>query len=92
MHPDGTIKHIKANGMVIRDSAGTQVRMLGTNFDITERKHAEDALLNEKKFSEAMIESIPGMLYVYDDQGNHIRHNKRHEDMTGYSSESIKLV
>ncbi len=89
LHPDGTIKHIKANGMVIRDSAGTPVRMLGTNFDITERKQAKDALLNEKKFSEAIIESIPGMLYVYDDQGNHIRHNKRHEKMTGYSAEEL---
>ena len=57
--------------------------------DITGRKQAEAAMLNEKKFSEAIIESIPGMLYVYDDQGTHIRHNKRHEDMTGYSSEEL---
>jgi PAS domain S-box-containing protein len=92
LHPDGTIKRIKANGMVIRNVVGTPVRMLGINFDITERKQAEDALLNEKKFSEAIIESIPGMLYVYDDQGNHIRHNKRHEDMTGYSDEELSRL
>jgi len=29
------------------------------------------------------------MLYVYDDQGTHIRHNKKHEEMTGYSEEEL---
>ena len=57
--------------------------------EIEERKLAEEELLNEKSFSEAIIESIPGMLYVYDDQGTHIQHNKRHEDMTGYSTEEL---
>jgi len=38
---------------------------------------------------EAIIESIPGMLYVYDDQGNHVRHNKKHEKMTGYTAEEL---
>jgi len=57
--------------------------------DITERKLAEEVLAQEKVFIEALLESVPGYLYVYDDQGNLIRWNKKHETMTGYSAEEL---
>ena len=44
LHPDGTVAYIKANGIVIRNSEGTPIRVLGINQDITERKQAEEAL------------------------------------------------
>ena len=65
------------------------VVMYGVARDVTERKLAEEALAKEKVFVEAIIESVPGMLYVYDDKGTHITHNKRHEEMTGYSDEEL---
>jgi PAS domain S-box-containing protein len=55
----------------------------------SERKQMEEALYREKNFIEALLESIPGYLYVYDDQGNLIKWNKKHEEMTGYSSEEL---
>ncbi|MEI7639663.1 MAG: PAS domain S-box protein, partial [Syntrophus sp. (in: bacteria)] len=60
--------------------------------DITEQKQVEKALLHDRIFVEALFESVPGMLYVYDDQGNHIRHNKKHEEMTGYSGEELSQL
>ncbi len=47
------------------------------------------AILSEKIFIEALLESIPGYLYVYDENGNLIRWNKKHETMTGYSAEEL---
>ena len=41
-HPDGTVKHIKANAVVIRGADGTAERMIGINADITEMKLAEE--------------------------------------------------
>ena len=40
-HPDGKVKYLKANAVVIRDAEGTAIRMLGINADITENKRAE---------------------------------------------------
>lgn len=45
----------------------------------------QDALQCEKMLTDALFDSVPGMLYLYDDQGKLIRWNKQHEEMTGYS-------
>ncbi len=57
--------------------------------DITERKLAEESLERERTFTEAVLDSVPGLLYVYDDQQRLIRWNKQHETMTGYSHEEL---
>ncbi|HBD94160.1 MAG: hypothetical protein A2015_13980 [Spirochaetes bacterium GWF1_31_7] len=54
-----------------------------------ELRKNENALYSEKIFAEALLECLPGYLYVYDDQGNLIRWNKKHETMTGYSGEEL---
>jgi PAS domain S-box-containing protein len=47
--PDGTIKNVKANGIVIRDADGNGIRMIGLNQDITDRKHIEEQLRQAQK-------------------------------------------
>ena len=42
--PDGAVHWLKAAGQVFRDPSGAPVRMVGVNYDITERKQAEAAL------------------------------------------------
>ncbi|MBI3832516.1 MAG: PAS domain S-box protein [Planctomycetes bacterium] len=49
----------------------------------------EQKLRNERQFSEAMIESMPGILYFYDGQGRFLRWNRNFETVSGYSSEEI---
>ncbi len=45
LHPDGTIRHLQAKARVQRDEKGQPIRVLGTNWDITVRKQAEEELL-----------------------------------------------
>lgn len=49
VRPDGTVKHVRANGVVIRDGQGRAVRMIGLNQDITDRKEIEDQLRQAQK-------------------------------------------
>ncbi|MBF0464180.1 MAG: PAS domain-containing protein [Nitrospirae bacterium] len=79
LHPNGTVKHIKANGMVIRDHEGTPVRMLGTNYDITERK------LKEKReqyrsytMLSTLIDNVPDLAWIKDREGRFIIDNEAH--------------
>jgi signal transduction histidine kinase/ligand-binding sensor protein len=41
---DGSVHHIKAKGEVFHNEAGEPVRMVGVNYDITERKKIDDIL------------------------------------------------
>jgi PAS domain S-box-containing protein len=43
--PDGTVRWIATNGKVMFDAAGQPVRMLGATVDVTERKLAEQSLI-----------------------------------------------
>jgi PAS domain S-box-containing protein len=52
-------------------------------------KKAEDAQIIEKQFSSAIIDSIPGVFYVLDANGNFVRDNRYHQVVLGYSGEEI---
>jgi diguanylate cyclase (GGDEF)-like protein/PAS domain S-box-containing protein len=43
-------------------------------------------LEREQALIEAIFDSIPGYLYVYDDKSRLVKWNKRHETMTGYDA------
>ncbi|MEI6851091.1 MAG: diguanylate cyclase [Candidatus Saccharibacteria bacterium] len=50
--PDESLHYIRAMAVVQRDSSGTPIRMIGTNWDVTEQKIAEEQLrTDEEKFS-----------------------------------------
>jgi len=42
LHPDGTVRHIRAHGLVKRDPDGAPERMIGINADITDTVNAEE--------------------------------------------------
>lgn len=57
-----------------------------------ERIEAEVLAKNEKRFSDTMIESMPGILYFYDNQGKFLRWNKSFEAISGYSGKEIATM
>jgi PAS domain S-box-containing protein len=54
-----------------------------------ESRQAEMAARSEKHFSDTMIESMPGILYFYDQQGRFLRWNRNFEIVSGYSGAEI---
>ncbi|MEB3232989.1 MAG: PAS domain S-box protein, partial [Leptolyngbyaceae bacterium] len=56
IHPNGQVRYLKANGLVQRNEQGEPERMIGINFDISDRKQAEadiiKALEHERELSE----------------------------------------
>jgi PAS domain S-box-containing protein len=63
--------------------------IIGTSLDITERKQMERTILRERDFSQAMLNSLPGILYFYDQTGKFLRWNRNMEVVSGYSSDEI---
>ncbi len=50
--PDNSVHNIRALAIVQRDEAGSALRMIGTNWDITEQKNTEAGLLKTKQEAE----------------------------------------
>jgi PAS domain S-box-containing protein len=86
---NGSVKWVEERWMVMRDSYDVPVRAAGTIHDITELKNAEQQLLIEKRFTDSLIESLPGVFYLYDREGIFTRWNKNLETISGYSPEEI---
>ena len=55
MRPDGEIRWLAAKGQVLNDREGRPVRMVGVNFDVTERKRTEERLRSFAQELEAHV-------------------------------------
>lgn len=66
-----------------------QLLVLGIARDITARQQAQEALLREKAFSDSVINSMPGVFYMMDEQGHYAWWNKNLEDATECSGDEI---
>jgi two-component system cell cycle sensor histidine kinase/response regulator CckA len=55
----------------------------------TKRRQAEKAMRSERDFSEASMNSLPGVFYLFDRAGNYLRWNRNFERVSGYSTEEI---
>ena len=80
--------YIQLQSSIVKDGNDV-IRLWSTVGSITERKLTEEAIRQEKVFTDAILASVPGLLYLYDDQGFLVRWNKQHEEMTGYTAEEL---
>ena len=83
--PNGEIHHIKAVARIFRDERGTPLRMLGTNWDITARKLAEEALLLANQKMRLFFEQTPLAVIEWDMDFRVTRWNPAARTIFGFS-------
>lgn len=86
---DGSFADVLDRGYVLRDAAGKPYRMLGSMQDITAHKQALAAVTHERDFSDAVLNSLPGVFYLYDENLKFIRWNARFAQVSGYTDSEI---
>lgn len=69
--PDGTIRHVHEQGEVFCDQERRPVKMVGTVQDITERKHAEEALKDAHEQLSVLLNSLPIAVYRCHAEGDY---------------------
>jgi len=57
--------------------------------EVVKNKRAFAELQQEQLFSQKVLDSLPGIFYLYDENGNLIRWNKNHEIVTGFTAEEL---
>ena len=63
--------------------------LVGVGIDISERRIAEARLEHEKQFSDSIIESLPGVFYLFDATGHFLRWNRNFAIVSQYDDGEI---
>ena len=74
----------------IEDNSGEITAVMGISRDITERRHFIQTIQEEKAYSDSIINSMPGIFYMFDEQGNFLRWNKNFEIISGCTPDEIR--
>ncbi|HKE06117.1 MAG TPA: PAS domain S-box protein [Blastocatellia bacterium] len=93
---DGAYRWFKTRALPLRSVEGEILKWFGTSTDIDDQKTveaslriSEERLRAERDFSDKTVDSLPGVFYLFDQQGKFLRWNKNLEEITGYHAEEI---
>ncbi len=87
--PDGRVGWVSTTKMPLRDQEGQIVGTFGISRDITKQKQAEEAVLREKQYFEALFRNSPVAVSVLDSQGKIVSTNPAFEQLYGYKSDEL---
>jgi len=89
LQPDGTSTYISDHAYIIRNAAGSPVRVVGRSADITEAKRLAHASGTERRYR-SFFEQSPLAILVTD-EGLHVTNaNRAASDVLGYSGGQLK--
>ena len=86
---DGDIIETQVDWNYKRDMAGQVVGLISVVSDITHRKKAEKALLDNIRFMNTLIDTIPNPVFFKDDQGSFLGCNVAYAQTLGLPKEEI---
>ena len=87
--PDGQTRFIEAHAVVLRDSANHPYRMIGVNWDITERKQMEDELRTSKARWQFALEGAGDGVWDWNARTNEVFYSHQWKAMLGYNDDEI---
>ena len=92
--PDGSVHNIRALAVVQRDDSGKALRMVGTNWDITELRKAEKAKLDDSENRyRSIFHGSPDGILIADEQTRMILFaNPMQCKMLGYTEDELKTM
>ncbi len=90
LRPDGRTIWLLELAVPIRDNTGNITGYIGTGTEITARKHAEDALREERDFNRRLVETAPMIVLVLDNEGRIVHFNRFLAQLTGQRLQEVK--
>lgn len=84
---DGVIRDIEVTAKQLSDG-----RLLAFIRDISARKNVEREIIKEKNLSDTIINTMPGIFYLFNSEGKYIRWNNNFEKVTGYNKSEIAHI
>ncbi len=89
---EGNYLWFSTSATCVFDEQGKPLYGIGLSQDITDRKKTEDLVLKEKELLDSIVNSLPGIFYILDQEGNLLRWNQNFERITGYHAAEIRRM
>jgi PAS domain S-box-containing protein len=93
---DGNYRWFKTRAAPLRSEEGEIVKWFGTSTDIEDQKRVEallreneERLRTERAFEEKIMDSTPGIFYLFDRRGEFLKWNKVLEEFIGHAHDEI---
>ena len=86
---DNQIICVSTNGMPILDPQGNLTGYRGSDMDITQRKHSEAEIIYQLALINALLDSIPDMIFFKDTEGVYLGCNPQFSTFVGKSRSEI---
>ncbi len=86
---DGTFIDYSIYASPLHDPEDKIVGNIAVLVDITERKAAQEVIRQERDFSEFAINAMPGIFYIFDENGKFLRWNGNLEKVSEYTAAEI---
>jgi PAS domain S-box-containing protein len=77
----GNTRWVLSKGNVLYDESGRPSRMLGISVDLTERKQAEQAVVEINEKNQAILRAIPDMMFLHTKDGVYLDYYTRDPGM-----------
>ena len=90
MARDGRVVWFHCDARMVRRPDGQPWFIHGVAFDISDLKHTEAALQQERNFVSAILDTVGALVMVLDHDGRIVRFNRACELTTGYSFEEVR--
>ena len=86
---DGSYRWMLTRGVAMRDPAGRPIRFIGSCIDITDHRHAEEALReSEERFRGTFENAAVGIAHK-DADGRFLRVNEKYCEIVGYTRDEL---
>lgn len=90
-HDNGQVDYFQVVKTPILDADGNVIGSQGMQFDITQHKRTEEALLAEQYLLNTFMDNTPDVIYFKDRESRIIRHNKAYVTLLGSFDEHTMI-
>ena len=87
--PSGRVKHIKATALAHRDASGRVLRMVGLNWDVSDKVEAESSLRKSEGMQRAILSYAGSAIIATDCDGVIASFNLAAEGLLGYPAKDL---
>jgi diguanylate cyclase (GGDEF)-like protein/PAS domain S-box-containing protein len=87
--PDGAVRYLEGQGLVQRDADGRANRVIGVNWDCTERRLSQETIRRQADQYATMLATTSDGFWLLDRDGRFQSANDSYCRMTGYTREEL---